>query len=112
MSTKTARKRLPRVAAPDEAPLDQGVLLELVGYNCRRAFLIIGLAVADMALDAARSLGLTSGFGKAKSARHLRDYLRGVAADIAQQHPDFSMVWDQVLSRELADDEPTEQEVA
>jgi DNA-binding MarR family transcriptional regulator len=47
MSTKTTRKRLPRVAAPDEAPLDQGVLLELVGYNCRRAFLIIAALFSE-----------------------------------------------------------------
>jgi DNA-binding MarR family transcriptional regulator len=41
MSTTTTRKRASRVAVPDEAPPDQGVLLELVGYNCRRAFLNI-----------------------------------------------------------------------
>lgn len=57
-------------------------------------------------------LGLTSGFGKAKRARYLRDYLRNVADEIAKEHPDFAEVWDLVLSRELADDEPTEEEVA
>jgi len=41
VSTKTTRKRVARIVVPGEAPLDQGVLLELVGYNCRRAFLNI-----------------------------------------------------------------------
>lgn len=53
-----------------------------------------------------RDLGLTSGFGKAKSARYLRDYLRDVAAAIAEEYPDFAEAWDFVLSRELTDDEP------
>ncbi len=47
MSTKTTRKRVARVAVPGEAPLDQGVLLELVGYNCRRAFLNIAALFSE-----------------------------------------------------------------
>jgi DNA-binding MarR family transcriptional regulator len=41
MSTNTTRKRAPRVSAPDEPPLDQGPLPDLIGYNCRRAYLNI-----------------------------------------------------------------------
>jgi DNA-binding MarR family transcriptional regulator len=41
MSTHTTRKRARRVSAPDEPPLDQGALLDLIGYNCRRAYLDI-----------------------------------------------------------------------
>jgi hypothetical protein len=71
------------------------------------------LEARAMALTAAKNdLGLTSGFGKAKSARYLRDYLRQVADEIAQEHPDFAEVWDVVLSRELTDDEPDLKDVA
>ena len=41
MSTQTTRKRARRVSAQDEPPLDQGALLDLIGYNCRRAYLDI-----------------------------------------------------------------------
>jgi DNA-binding MarR family transcriptional regulator len=41
MSTKTPRQPASTAPPQDEQQLDQGVLLDLVGYNCRRAYLSI-----------------------------------------------------------------------
>ncbi len=52
-------------------------------------------------------------YQQAKSAEHIRDWLRSVAAQIKIRHPDFARVWTMTFERELADDEPpTEQGVA
>lgn len=55
------------------------------------------------ALDAAKGLELTS-FAKAKKARHLRDWLRDIAADITEEHPEFAQIYERVLEREMTDD--------
>lgn len=55
------------------------------------------------AQQSAEAAGL-SGFGKAKAARGIRDWLRNVAAAITEDTPEFSTVWDQLLSHELASD--------
>lgn len=41
----------------------------------------------------------------AKSARGIRDFLRSVARQIIEDHPDFARVWYGVFERELADDD-------
>lgn len=41
----------------------------------------------------------------AKSARPIRDFLRSVARQVIEDHPDFARVWYGVFDRELADDD-------
>lgn len=55
------------------------------------------------AQEAAEAQGV-KGFQKAKSARPIRDWLRAVGAAITEETPEFSAVWDQLLSRELTSD--------
>ena len=45
-------------------------------------------------------------YQQAKSAEHIRDWLRSVAAQITVRHPDFARVWLMTFERELVDDEP------
>lgn len=71
------------------------------------------LQARGKALAAARDSGLTGGFAQANSARPIRDWLRGVADAISQEHPDFAPAYDGLLSREFKDDAPVvEQKVA
>lgn len=55
------------------------------------------------AQEAAEAAGV-AGFQKAKKMRGTRDWLRAVAAAITEETPEFSTVWDQLLSRELTSD--------
>ncbi|HUP68492.1 MAG TPA: hypothetical protein VM142_01630 [Acidimicrobiales bacterium] len=55
------------------------------------------------ALEAAKGLELVH-FNKAKRARHLRDWLREIAHDIAEEHPDFAEIYERVFEREMTDD--------
>lgn len=64
-------------------------------------------AAREKALEAARERGLKS-FAKSAKTKDIRDWLRSVATAIQQEHPDFADVYDNVLSREL----PDEQEAA
>lgn len=60
----------------------------------------------QMATESAQAGGV-DGFGRAKSARPVREWLRQVATALIEEHPSFAEVWDQVLSREMvSDDEP------
>lgn len=67
--------------------------------------LVLYLEARDKAMAAAKALGLAS-FGRAKKARHLRTWLRDVAATIAAEHDGFGRLFDEALSREMVDDEP------
>lgn len=60
--------------------------------------------------DQAIAAAPTSGWQTAKGARPLRDWLRSVADEISDEEPEFRRVWDQLLSRELADDLEVEDE--
>lgn len=44
-------------------------------------------------------------FQQAKSAVHIRTWLRSVAQQIREEHPDFARAWYSVFERELADDD-------
>ncbi|NNL48234.1 MAG: hypothetical protein HKO76_07695, partial [Acidimicrobiia bacterium] len=49
------------------------------------------------------------GFAVAKSTRYLRDWLRKVAQSLVLSNPEFGPVWEQVLGREIEEqDEPLE----
>lgn len=61
-------------------------------------------AARERAIAAAREMGLDT-FARSKDAVGIRDWLRSVAAAIQQEHPDFADVYDNVLSRELPDDD-------
>lgn len=54
---------------------------------------------------AAEELGLAS-FGKAKKARHLREWLRQVGEATVAEHPGFAALWEQALEPEMVDDAP------
>lgn len=56
-------------------------------------------------------LGLSGGFAQANAAQPVREMLRQVASVITQAHPDFGTVFDQLLSREMKDDQPQPQVV-
>lgn len=63
------------------------------------------LEARTMALEAANNdLQLTSGFGRAKKARYLRDYMRDVGAQITESYPAFAAVYEQVFDREMVED--------
>ncbi|HUR52880.1 MAG TPA: hypothetical protein VMZ71_02030 [Gemmataceae bacterium] len=65
------------------------------------------LAARDKAIAAANAKGL-SGFGRAKSMRSTRTWLRGIAESLAAEHPNFLPLYERVLEREMVDDEVTE----
>lgn len=44
-------------------------------------------------------------YQQAKAAEPIRMFLRSVARQIIEEHPDFARVWDRVFSRELTDDD-------
>jgi len=49
-----------------------------------------------------------TGFTQSAKTMFLREWLRGVAADLRSQYPDFNAAWSRVFSRELKKDEPEE----
>jgi hypothetical protein len=62
------------------------------------------------AIDAANQMvvqlpGNTRRYQQAKSAAPIRAWLRSVAKQIVEEHPDFARSWMMVFERELADDE-------
>jgi hypothetical protein len=62
------------------------------------------------AIDAANQMvvqlpGNTRRYQQAKSAAPIRAWLRSVAKQIIEEHPDFARSWFSVFERELADDE-------
>ena len=60
----------------------------------------------NAALAQAAQLGITeSGFGSAKSTRYLRNWLRDIGRYLTTIYPDFGVAYDQVLRREVEDDE-------
>lgn len=59
----------------------------------------------DKANAQAKAAGFSS-FGKAKAMRGTRDWLRGIADQLIDDTPDFEAVFEQVLSKEMLDDEP------
>lgn len=61
------------------------------------------LSARDKAQAAAEELGL-AGFGRAKKARHLREWLRRVGEATAAEHPGFAPMWEQALEPEMVDD--------
>lgn len=63
------------------------------------------LDAREKAIEASKALGLNTGFGKAKAAAHLRDWLRGIGASLIEEHPDFRSVWDSVFDREMVRDD-------
>lgn len=70
-----------------------------------------GLAIYMNARDFAKQqsewMGLSPlGFQSAARTRMLRDWLRTIAQDAVRQYPDFGVLWDQVLSSELSDEQP------
>ena len=60
------------------------------------------LAMADEMVT--RLPGNTRHYQQAKSAEHIRDWLRLVSRQIIEEHPDFARMWRMVFERELADD--------
>ncbi len=60
------------------------------------------LAIADEMVT--RLPGNTRHYQQAKSAEHIRDWLRLVSRQIIEEHPDFARMWRMVFERELADD--------
>lgn len=57
----------------------------------------------DQAIEAAGGAGRTT-LATAKKTAYLRDWLRQVGGALSEDYPQFSRVWDEVLSRELKDD--------
>jgi hypothetical protein len=43
-------------------------------------------------------------FREANDLAYIREYLRGVAAELIEDYPDFENTWDIVLNRELSED--------
>lgn len=67
---------------------------------------ILYLSARQLASQMVATLpGNTKHFQQAKSAIHIRSWLRSVAAQIVEEHPDFARVWHGVFERELAEDE-------
>lgn len=60
----------------------------------------------DQAIASAKAGGLASPF-TAKKAANIRVWLRQGGNQLAKDYPSFARVWDEVLSRELKDDEVT-----
>ena len=56
------------------------------------------------AIESARAMGLET-FERSPKAAGIREWLRSVATLIESEHPDFANVYDNLLSRELPDDE-------
>ncbi len=44
--------------------------------------------------------------GSSKAAVPVRDWLRAVGAALVREHPEFAPMWDEMLSREIYDDDP------
>lgn len=64
------------------------------------------LSAIDVANQMVQQLpGNTRHYQQAKSAAPIRFWLRMVARDIREQHPDFARSWNLVFERELADDD-------
>jgi hypothetical protein len=66
--------------------------------------LTLYLQARDRALASAKDDGLV-GFGTAKGARYIRDWLRQVGTAAVQEYPDFEPLWSRVFSRELPQEE-------
>lgn len=63
------------------------------------------LEARDQASAAAKSAGLSAtGFQSAKKMASTRAWLRQIGEALSQETPEFATVWEQVFSRELADD--------
>lgn len=70
------------------------------------------LQAREQAMESAKARGL-AGFGAAKTAADIREWLRSVASGITVHYPSFGEVFDLALEREFtASDEPEELEVA
>jgi hypothetical protein len=80
------------LTVPDLAESDAGQGLRLY------------LRARDAAQARAEQLGLAS-FTGARRAEPLRLLLRAAADDILRTHPGFGLMWDQVFSREMTDDD-------
>jgi len=65
--------------------------------------LALYLKARSKALSYAQDQGY-AGFGSAKAMRGTRDWLRDIASEITDQHPDFAPLWDTVFSNEMTDD--------
>ena len=65
------------------------------------------LAAREKAVAAANAKGL-AGFGRAKSMRSTRTWLRDIAETLSAEHPQFLPLYERVLEREMIDDEATE----
>ena len=101
------RARTPQLLAElEEAAHDPHVATTDAGKG-----LGLYLLARSRAQDAAEAQGLVS-FTKAKSARSIREWLRGVADAITANHPDFARVYDLALSRELPDEGDDDEAVA
>lgn len=74
--------------------------------------LALYLAAREKALASARALVVNgkplTGFGKAKAARPIREWLQAVAAAVGERHPEFAPLFDQALSREFEADDTEE----
>ena len=62
------------------------------------------ILMRDKALDIARKQGLET-FGRSDKTRPVREWLRAMADAISEEHPDFAPLFEEVLSREMVDDE-------
>lgn len=69
------------------------------------------LMARERAMTEAQARGFST-FGRAKGARDLREWLRAVAAAVGEEHPAFSRMFEEGLSREMADDAEEQEQVA
>lgn len=102
------RAKFPQVLAQlEEAAADPLVADTEAGKG-----LALYLAAREKALASARALVVNgkplTGFGKAKAARPIREWLQAVAAALGERHPDFAPLFDQALSREFEADDTEE----
>lgn len=64
--------------------------------------LAVYLAARKRASEEGIALGLTpTGFTRARSTRHLRDWLRSVAESTVAKYPDFGLIWDSTFRAEI-----------